>query len=128
MYDARATVPYYMKTPESGQRDPIAAMLLAQVQQLRQETYRHLIGTGLAGPDSRSLRTLFMFDPELGTVQETSSCTPIPFSLESTDCVPQDGIAFLYQDIHCRCAFRFRIAEMCLRFILTMRLCSPSRL
>lgn len=123
MYDARATVAYYMKTAESDQGDPITAVLLAQVQQLHIETEVHLTAVGLTGPNSRSLRTVSVSDPKLGTVLETSSCAPIPLSLQSAHRALVDGMAALYQDIP-NVPLKVRRAEPpSLCFILMERYC-----
>lgn len=75
----------------------MSTLLLNHVQQLRFEIDIHFLNSGLKGPEGRMLRTQTKPDLYLGTIQETTSCAPLPIAMEDAERVLWTGMAMHFK-------------------------------
>lgn len=79
--------------------DPVSALLLNHVHEIRFEIDVHLINADLIGLDDRSLHTLSKTDLFHGTVQETTSSITLPLSLDTADLILWGGMRMHHRQV-----------------------------
>lgn len=97
MYDSRAAISHHGDVKRLGRTDAMTTLLLNHVHRLRFEIDMRLLSSGLTGSEGRMLRTQSKPDLCKGTVQETTSCAPLPIGLEDAERVLWNGMAMHFK-------------------------------